>query len=109
MAEGWTISDEAMELLLAGGLKIEVEGVVLSARWFEAEGKRVAKATLLGSKGGPMGSGVKCEPYPIFEVDADYSVFESLKLDEPARLKFLADLKPINNGGYVFHLLKVLE
>jgi hypothetical protein len=108
MAEGWTISDEAMELLQDGGLKIKVEGVVLSARWFEADGKRVAKVTLLGSKDGPLGSGVQCNPYPIFDVDADYSVFESLKLDDPARLKFLADLKPINNGGYVLHLLRVL-
>ncbi|MNT98961.1 hypothetical protein D3C72_2416830 [compost metagenome] len=51
---------------------------------------------------------MQCNPYPIFDVDADYSVFESLKLDDPARLKFLADLKPINNGGYVLHLLRVL-
>ncbi|MOA38754.1 hypothetical protein D3C78_1604690 [compost metagenome] len=109
MDEGWTISGEAMELLQAGGLKIEVEGVVLSARWFTAEGQRVAKVTLLGSKDSPLGSGVQCNPYPIFEVDADYQVFESLRLDEPVRLKFLADLKPINNGGYVLHLLKVLE
>lgn len=108
MAEGWQISGEAMDLLLAGGLKIEVEGVVLSARWFVADGKQVAKVTLLGSKDGPLGSGVQCSPYPIFEVDADYSVFESLRLQEPARIKFLADLKPINNGGYVLHLLKVL-
>ncbi len=105
---GWQISGEAMELLLAGGLKIEVEGVVISARWFVADGKRVAKVTLVGSKDGPLGSGVQCNPYPIFEVDADYSVFESLRRAEPARLKFLADLKPINNGGYVLHLLQVL-
>lgn len=105
---GLQIRDDAMELLQAGGLKIELEGVVISARWFTAEGKRVAKVTLIGSTDGPMGSGVQCNPFPIFEVDADYSVFESLKLDEPARLKFLADLKPINNGGYVVHLMKVL-
>lgn len=98
-----------MELLRAGGLRIEVEGVVISARWFTADGQRVAKVTLLGSQDGPLGSGVQCAPYPIFEVDADYSVFKSLQLNEPARLKFLADLKPINNGGYVLHLLKVLE
>lgn len=106
---GWQISGEAMELLLAGGLKIEVEGVVISARWFVADGKRVAKVTLIGSKDGPLGSGVQCSPYPIFEVDADYLVFESLKIDEPARLKFLANLKLINTGGYVLHLLKLLE
>jgi len=98
-----------MELLQAGGLKIEAEGVAINARWFMADGKQVAKVTLIGSKGGPMGYGVQCEPYPIFEVDAEYSVFESLKLNEPARIKFLADLKPINSGGYVLHLLKVLE
>lgn len=110
MADGWQISGEAMELLRAGGLKIEVEGVVISTRWFlTATGQRVAKVTLLGSQDGPLGSGVQCSPYPIFEVDADYLVFESLRIDEPARFKFLADLKPINNGGYVLHLLKVLE
>lgn len=109
MAEGLQISGDAIELLLAGGLKIEVEGVVLSARWFPtAVGQRAAKVTLVGSKDGPLGSGVQCNPYPIFEVDADYSIFESLKLDEPTRVKFLADLKPINNGGYVLHLLQVL-
>lgn len=109
MAEGWQISGEAMELLRAGGLKIEVEGVVINARSFIADGQQVAKVTLLGSKDGPRGNGVHCNPYPIFEVDADYSVFENLKLDEPERLKFLAELKPINNGGYVLHLLRVLR
>lgn len=73
-----------------------------------AKGERAAKVTLVGGKDGPLGHGVQCSPYPIFEVDADYSVFESLKLGEPARVKFLADLKPINSGGYVLHLLKVL-
>ncbi|WP_370602020.1 hypothetical protein [Pseudomonas nitroreducens] len=84
-----------------------------------AEGKRVATVTVLGNEDGPMGAGVKCRPRPIFELDAEYSVFEELaeRLNPPEtggeptfiRAKFLADLKPISLGGrYVTHLLKAL-
>ncbi|HEY1027639.1 MAG TPA: hypothetical protein VGE28_08415 [Pseudomonas sp.] len=105
------ISDQAMQLLRDGGLTIELEAVVLSARTFKAAGKDVAKVTVVGTKGGPMGNNIQCSPYGIFELDADVSVFHDLAglLTEPVRAKFKADLKPINeHGSYVVHLLEVI-
>lgn len=105
------ISDQAMQLLRDGGLTIEIEAVVLSARTFKAAGKDVAKVTVVGTKGGPMGNNIQCSPYGIFELDADVSVFHDLAglLTEPVRAKFKADLKPINeHGSYVVHLLEVI-
>ena len=47
-------SDEAIQLLRAGGLHIELEAVVLGAHTFKAAGKDVGKVTVVGTKGGPM-------------------------------------------------------
>lgn len=105
------LSDQSMQLLRVGGLSIEIEAVVLGARTFSAAGELVAKVTVIGSPGGPMGQGVNCKPYGIFELDAHLDVYRALEgmLAEPARVRFQADLKPINSfGGYVVHLLKVL-
>ena len=99
----------SMELLRDGGLRIEVEGVVINARWFNANGKKVAKVTLVGNRGGPMGEGVRCDPYGIFEVDAEYSVWLALRerLDQPPiKARFTADLKPVTDERYVLHLLE---
>jgi len=106
------ISDQGMQLLREGGLSIVLEAVVLSTRTFSAAGELVAKVTVIGSPGGPMGQGVNCIPYGIFELDADLDVYRALEgmLAEPVRVRFQADLKPINSfGGYVVHLLKVLH
>jgi len=105
------LSDEAIQLLRAGGLHIELEAVVLSAHTFKAAGKDVGKVTVAGTKGGPMGHCIQCEPYGIFELDAEFSVYRELAswLAEPKRVKFKADLKPINDHGtYAVHLLEVL-
>ncbi|MBF78487.1 MAG: hypothetical protein CMK86_11385 [Pseudomonadales bacterium] len=95
------LSDEAIQLLRAGGLHIELEAVVLGAHTFKAAGKDVGKVTVVGTKGGPMGHSIQCEPYGIFELDAEFSVYRELasRLDEPKRIKFKADLKPINDQG----------
>ncbi|HBO6301712.1 MULTISPECIES: hypothetical protein [Pseudomonas] len=105
---------------LEGRLQITVQSTVIGCRWFMADGKRVATVTVIGNEDGPMGAGMQCKPRPIFELDAEYSVFEELadRLNPPEaageptfiRAKFLADLKPISLGGrYVTHLLKVLS
>lgn len=107
-----TLSDQGMQLLREGGLSIELEAVVLSTRTFSAAGELVAKVTVIGFPGGPMGQGVNCKPYGIFELDAELDVYRALEnsLAEPIRIRFQADLKPINSyGGYVVHLLKVLN
>ncbi|HHH9441332.1 TPA: hypothetical protein ACP32N_003271 [Pseudomonas aeruginosa] len=112
-------ADSPLVLLNEAGLQVTIQAVVISCRWFMAEGKRVATVTVLGNKDGPMGSGMQCRPYPIFELDADYSVYEALadRLNPPEadgeptpiRASFRADLKPISIGGrYVTHLLEVL-
>jgi len=104
---------------LEDGLHITIQAVVISCRWFMAGGERVAAVTVLGNESGPMGHGMKCTPRPIFELDADYTVFEALagRLNPPEAAgeptpvcaRFLADLKPITiSGRYVTHLLKVL-
>lgn len=105
------VSDQAMQLLRDGGLSIEIEAVVLGTRTFSAAGELVAKVTVVGTPGGPMGQGVNCKPYGIFELDADLGVYRALEgiLAEPVRVRFQADLKPINSfGGYVVHLHQVL-
>lgn len=113
-------SESTIHLLSEAGLQITLEAVVISCRWFVADGNRVASVTVLGNKGGPMGHGMKCKPFPIFELDAEYSVFEALaqRLNpiesggEPTaiRARFKADLKPISIGGrYVTHLLELLS
>lgn len=99
----------SMELLQEGGLRIDVEAVVLSSRWFTANGNKVATVTLAGNKGGPMGVGVQCHPYGIFDVDAEYGVWLALRkyLDQaPIKARFIADLKPVTNERYVLHLLE---
>lgn len=104
-------SDEAIQLLRAGGLHIELEAVVLGTHTFKAAGKDVGKVTVVGTKGGPMGHSIQCEPYGIFELDAEFSVYRELasRLDEPKRVKFKADLKPIKDQrAYAVQLLEVL-
>lgn len=104
-------SDEAIQLLRAGGLHMELEAVVLGAYTFKAAGKDVGKVTVVGTKGGPMGHSIQCKPYGIFELDAEFSVYRELanRLDGPKRIKFKADLKPIKDqGAYAVHLLEVL-
>jgi len=105
------ISDQARQLLQAGGLAIELDAVVFGARTFRADGRDVAKVNVLGTPGGPMGHNIVCNPYGVFELDAEMSVFQALgELPEPRRIKFLADLKPINSsGGYVVHLLEIMD
>lgn len=105
------VSDHVRKLLHEGGLSIELEAVVLGARSFKANGQDVAKINVIGTPGGPMGHNVQCHPYGIFELDAEMKVFQGLGNQfEPRRIKFRADLKPINSsGGYVMHLLEIVE
>lgn len=105
------ISDQARQLLQEGGLRIELEAVVLGTRHFKADGRDVAKVNVIGTRDGPMGHSMQCKPYGIFELDAEMKVFDALDdLHEPKRLRFRADLKPINgNGAYVVHLLEVVH
>ncbi|MGP9826872.1 hypothetical protein ACT048_20575 [Ectopseudomonas khazarica] len=84
---------------------------MLNARTFKTAGKDVAKVTVVGAKGGPMGNNIQCSPYGTFELDADVSVFRDLagRLAEPVRARFKVDLKPINeHSSYVVHLLEVI-
>lgn len=93
------------------GITIEIEAYVLGTHTFSAAGTTVAKVTVLGTPGGPMGQGIQCKPGGVFELDASMEVFSALssRLTEPARFKFSADLKPINvTSGYVVHLLSLL-
>lgn len=93
-------------------LKIEIEALVLGSHTFQALGKDVARVTVIGTAGGPMGQGVQCEPAPVFELDADMGIHKALKVvkEFPVQVKFKADLKPINYaGGYVIHLLEIIE
>ncbi len=105
------ISEQCLALLRIGGLSIEIEAVVLGVRRFKAADGFVTKVTVAGTPGGPMGQGIECRPYGVFELDADIGVYESLenRLTEPVRIRFHADLKPINSsGGYVVHLISAL-
>ena len=103
--------EQAERLKQDSGLMIELEAVVIGAYTFKANGQDVAKVTVNGTQGGPMGHGIECLPRGIFELDAEMTVFLQLgKLGEPKRFKFRADLKPINiNGGYAVHLLEVVS
>jgi hypothetical protein len=105
------LSEQAKRLMREGGLVIELEAIVIGTRTFKANGQDVAKVTVNGSPRGPMGHGVECIPYGIFELDAEMAVFHQLgKVTEPKRFKFRADLKPINtSNGYVVHLLEIIE
>lgn len=89
---------------------IEMTAEVVGAYTFKANGKDVAKVTVLGNQGGPMGNGIECTPYGIFELDAEMAVFRALaNIQAPSTIRFRADLKPINaTGGYVIHILEIL-
>ena len=63
-----------------------------------------------------MRAGVSILPLPIFELDAEMTVYRQLAdffdnhPDTPACARFRADLKPVTNAGrYVVHLLELLE
>lgn len=95
---------------MMAALIIELEADVFGSHTFVAAGQPVAKVTVSGTPAGPMGQGVECFPAGIFELDASLDVYRALQgvLCWPARVRFRADLKPINaSGGYVVHLLEV--
>ncbi|MEH6485272.1 MULTISPECIES: hypothetical protein [Pseudomonas] len=106
------MNDSGVMTAQLGGLVIEIEAVVLGAHTFKARSQDVAKVTVMGNPSAPMGAGIVCSPNPIFELDACMAVFRALKdmHGSPIRMKFRADLKPINaTGGYAVHLLEVLH
>lgn len=105
------ISDRAMQQLKDGGLKIQLEAVVLGVRTIRVDGTDLAKINALGPLAAQWDTTLCASPYRVFELDAEMSVFQALcELPEPKRMKFLADLKPVNsNGGYVAHLLQILD
>lgn len=110
------MSPESYACIAAGGLQITVEAIVISTRWFTAETKPCAVVQVLGNKGGPMGYQIQSHPYPIFELDAEMSVYQQLATffdqnpNTPACSRFRADLKPVNSAGrYVVHLLEMLD
>jgi hypothetical protein len=110
------MSPESYACFAAGGLQIIVEAIVISARWFTADNRPCAVVQVLGNRGGPMGHQFQSHPYPIFELDAEMSVYQQLadffdqNPNTPACGKFKADLKPVNiSGRYVVHLLEALE
>lgn len=93
-------------------MQIEITAEVVGAYTFKADGNDVAKITVLGNEGGPMGHGIECKPYGIFELDAEMDVFRALAGDIKglSTMRFRADLKPINaTGGYVIHVLEILS
>ncbi len=110
------MSPESYASIAAGGLQLTVEAVVVATRWFTAQNTPCAVVTVLGNKGGPMGNQIQSHPYPIFELDAEMTVYRLLAdffdkhPDTPACARFKADLKPVTSAGrYVVHLLELLE
>jgi len=55
-------------------VQIEMTAEVVGAYTFKANGQDVTKVTVLGNQGGPMGNGIECTPYGIFELDAEMAV-----------------------------------